>query len=615
MPFLIPLFLFGLPHVFLMETYQIFSVNKFLWILIFSSIFLLVLAKEFFTQKKIVMLPSPHFWSLAVVFILGCLSSAWFSNIPIESFFGGATRHFGVLFIGILFFWFTFLLSQNFSDTEWKKWVFIPLVCTGGIMSIWAILQGFNIYPIFSNLNLEALSYRSFSGMGQPNFLAQALLIPLLISLWFAVFAKTKIIKICMITVFLLGVWAMWKTGSRAGFIALTLGSMAFGGLWITLQTQMKSWAIITITGIFGIIGFLWGSIFFFGNDISLFLGERGASIEARYFFWNESLALLQQHWMFGVGADMLQHYLGSALSPAAFAAENFSTIPDRVHTFWIDFWLQYGIISFVLLLFALGATLWRGVKNITNGDLLSVLALAGIVATFTAWTFGFAILTDSIFIVICFALVWRASVVEISFPRYFCWTKALGTMMCSVGLMVLSWKIFISEVSLFQLSQGEITHPHAQQQTLDHILEAPFLSQNMIQSYSLFPYSESREQLVFQLLEISNSHSFNLNQILLADFALRGEKEPAKKAFHDGWNQIKNHPVFAWNFLRNGYTYRIISEDEFMQYKQEIQQNIPSIFFERKMHGTVKFQKFWKHHEQFITELFDGKNTKDLVR
>lgn len=611
---LISFFLFILPHVFFLETFQIFSVNKFLLILVFTSFFLTVFFYQFISRNPLISIPLSYwkFWGGVSVFCGAVCISAFQSGSMLESFFGGSTRHFGVIFLGGVVFFGMFLLSRNWKKDQWKKYILLPLVYTGVVMGIWAIVQDIFSYPIFSFLNTEALSFRSFAGMGQPNFLAQALLVPFSVGLYFIFFTKKPWKKIFAGLSLGILVWGMWETESRAGILSMgmILGVCILGHL--SIRTKNIWWIWGGVIGGIGSIVLLWGSVFFFGEEISFLLGERGASVLARFLFWNESIPLLQENWIWGVGPEMIQSSLAPLLSVSAFSAENFSALPDRTHTVWIDFWLQYGVIPFVLWCILLWKTVLQGVENIRKNDSFSVIALSGILGVLCSWSFGFAVLADTIFVSVLFALIWRGQVQKIILPQWMWLGKVISLPFVILGIWWVIVRVFVSETALFQLSQNTSPHPYLQDQWIEDISKAPFLSDNLITA-SMYTNSVSHYTLLLQyFLEYPESLGFSDFQMMMIWSAQKGEKSKAHSAFLQGWERSKNHGVFAWGMVKTAFFYDILSAGEFLFYKQEIQNKIPQQLLSPKNESENRFaQKFWKHHEGFITDLFDGRVSK----
>ena len=627
--FLSPL-LFFLPLYFSLATQQIFSVNKFIYILFFAALLgFLFIITIFIKKKKIQSYPPSSFFLFSgILFISTVLLSSFFSATPIESFFGSSTRHLGSLFLLVLFFIFILFRGFNFSQKEWKYGIFFPIFLSGIISCFWAISQNFEYYIIFGEiLNTSALSLRSFAGMGQPNFLAQTLIIPFFLSIFYCFQFSKKNKKsqifsgISIIFSIILFLFAMNATGSRAGILGILTGLCILLGYILFQKYNKKQFLLYSLFLSTSIIGVLWLIIFLWGNELSFFLGGRGQSIESRYYFWNESLPLLKSYWVLGLGGDLLQSHLSPLLSMEAFASENFSAIPDRTHTFILDFILHFGILPFSLFFIGFYYTIKKSLSNIYNQDILSLFLLAGICGTFSSWIFGFNILVDSFFFIIAVAYIWNIKNISSSQSLKKSHNSNNSTLynspiilyislfcifIFSLFLSITAYKILESEKLLFILTQEETRKNLTEKEKKAYsqkILSTPFLSENIIKAIPFMPKIE--QNIAFQNGEKYHYQSISWYQTILYKSARERNIGQARKYFFYTKNILGNHFPQQWGLLQNIKSLNIFSPRDISKFTKNIQNIIPDKYIKNPDMDNPIIQKFWKHHSQIIEEIF----------
>lgn len=594
-----------LPLIFSFYTEQIFSVNKFITILFFTSFFSLFFGIKTFLNKQVATF-NYKFFVLASVFVFTLLLSVFNSKTPIEAFFGGSARHFGVLFLIILLFIFNYLIFLKLDKNKYYIYIFYPILFVGLLSSFWATMQYVGSFPIFNTLQLESLSFRSFAGMGQPNFLAQFLIIPFSLSIYFFLnYIKTNnnLLKIFYLfsTFFLF--FAIFSTGSRSGLLsALFIIFLYLIYSFVYFKNKNIKFLKWGIYSVFISIFLLWLLIALYCSNISHFLGNRGASIEARHYFWNDSLPLIKDYFLWGVGGDLLQPYLSKILSVDAFAAENFSATPDRTHTFFIDFLLHFGFIPFVIFWFWLYSTIKKGYLNILNADKISVFATVTIIPLIFTWSVGFPVLTDSILFVLLCSIIWRNNIKVILLNNIYRLLILIFSLIFSVFCFYIGFIVYKSETSLFSLKREQNLSNEEKNAHLDNILRTPFLSENIL---SIFYNLDLENQK--KVIYIINKYNFNnvlVNELKVYYSVKIEDISSAKRNFFIANQNIGNHFVKQFNLLIKSFYLGLFTEQEFLSMLQNIYNLIPKKYIKNPDMNNLKVKKFWKHHEQ-IMEVF----------
>ncbi len=605
-----------LPLFYSLETQQIFSVNKFTLLLSALGISGLLFSSPFFSYKKI----SKYTLFFSSTFVVIALFSTYFSLTPIISFFGNQTRHFGILFFLILFLTFLFVSTtlKNFKisarDKKISTYIFIPLTIAGILSALWAILQYMGYPPLFGDiLQFESLSGRSFAGMGQPNFLAQFLLFPFFIALYFLVQLyknQQKIQSFFILQLILLYIFALYTTGSRAGILGIVSGMSVLLTAYIALRQHKPKILTIGISFILISILGLFTLILFHGDAIASFLGERGNSIVARYYFWNHAIELIQEYFWTGIGADMTGNILGPHLSISALESENFSAMPDRVHTLFLDIFLQFGFFGFALFLFGIWKTIHTGLQSLKQSyntvdsvDYISLFALSGVIGILTTWIFGFPVLTDSLIAIVFIAIIFRNSKpLYFSLPKIFSISIHFLLFLFSLFLLHTAYTIHQSEIAIFSFAKP---HTSTERKALsEKIIQTPYFEKNLFLFSSYF--TQEHQAKILKLGERYNLQNTAYYNMKIEKAIAQYNISEAKKYMQYLEKQAGNLFTMRISAIQIAKKYTIISDTEYQTKMQYIARNlIPSYYFKSENYNDKKFQKFWKHHKKTAETLF----------
>ncbi len=628
--------LLTLPLIYSLDTQQIFSVNKFTLVLFFIGISALLFSSAFSYKKKFFKISKNTLYAGGVLTSILTLST-YFSSTPIISFFGSDARHFGALFIFTLFLTFIFtsqiFINNKKNNTIENKiiipFIFLPLSISGIITAIWAILQYAGYPPVFGGvLNFDSLSARSFAGMGQPNFCAQFLIFPFFISWYFLIknFIR-KNIYFCILhsNILILYAFALYATGSRAGILGVLSGIAVLTTAYISfkLYNKYKYSKYLLHIGVssitIGIIS-IFTLIFIYGESISLYLGDRGDSIAARFYFWNNAVELINQNFWTGTGADMMSIPFSQTLSVIALEPENFSATPDRSHSIIFDIFLQYGIFGFLFFIFGIWKITQTALQNIyqsfqNNGekiDIISIISLAGFIGILTTWVFGFAVITDSFIATLFIALIFRNSIKNNYIPKtiHHNIMNIIIFMIVMIALFLIhtAYTIHQSEKALFPLKNNAQLTDTEKYTLSEKILQTPYLANNLFSVYSQFTDKQKIEAI--KMGKKYNIQTSEYYQNIIFTLISHNKKEEALFYLKKLQQNAGNLFTKQIQVTQIAKTYNLISNKEFQREIQNIKQNlIPEYYFNSENHRDSKFQKFWKHHANSMKFLIEYTN------
>lgn len=613
--------IFVMPIIFSFGTNQIFEVNKFFVLSLCTGICAFIfgiwsffrISLPFAITKK-----ERRVFLLLGILILWMGISTFLAQSPGTAFFGDSERHQGIFFWTNLFLLFSTVFLLSPSEKEAKTFFLFPLLISGVLVSLFAISQSFGEFLFFSSLQVEDVLGRSFSTLGQPNFLAQFLLFSIFGVLAFfscslkqeqGFFQKIKTIlfpkkehsfQILLLSALLiLFLWALWTTGSRAGIFGLLCGLGFFGVSSLpfiqNLSSQKKAWLL---GGFFLSLILFWVLIMLNAEYIS---GERTRSLLVRS---ETALSAFPLFWLpalfFGIG---LEHF-GSAFMEYApvslLKLEGFLFVPDRIHSFPIDFSIAIGFGGFLLLLLFFGNVLLSAFEN--NALFQKILA-SGAIAGFCSWLFGFPVTTDAflffIFLGIVFGIAHPKSEEKTFFPQYFHPIMAIVFLVWGGMSIWVASTTLLSDRAFYRFYSSETVYETEAKEITNTLLKTPSLQKNILYSARKLlssGYLKEAEELIAEAGSLGiQSADLSLAQAEL--FLVKGEREKSIQFLESAEQKSGNALTMLMTIVQY---WRQIDETKREKALLEKILSETSPFWndavQQKESFPEEYRKFWKH-------------------
>jgi len=368
--------------------------------IIFSFLIFLIIKQIVFEQAKLnlgAIFKNPGLL-LCSGLILFFILSTIFSQNPVFSFWGSPLRGGGslnfILYVAFGIFCF-FILEKK----DWKKVINLNLLI-GALISVTAVMQKLSLFKNVINPRAE----RVVSTLGSSILLALYLLLLIFFALSFAVKSGGKKRVFYLFLVFLF-CFAMFLSGSRAGFLGLAIG-LSFFLLFYPQKNKKIKWCKIA----FLVLIFLMiSSVFWLGKNPGLvdFLSKN--QVTKIYFSraWNTAYPLLTQGkltvmqdrvsvWKIGALAIKDKPLLG-------YGPENFSipfdkyfhpALPgmdpsilqwwDRAHNFIFDIGSTAGLPALIIYISLFAFVFYKLQKKKKESE--DSILIHGIQATFIAY-------------------------------------------------------------------------------------------------------------------------------------------------------------------------------------------------------------------------------------
>ena|GEM_PF-5739570 len=310
-----------------------------LWFKLWLGIGVLSILGYGIYNKEIKILP----WKLTLPFIIWLASgivSWWINSLQVARIGGEETKL--MEFIQIVLAIYIFLLIKpEEKEVGWLKAVTIIIV-------IYAILQFLGIEPLQWK-EQGWLCRKSFSTLGNPNFLANylVLLLPLFIPAswndWLGVIA------------FLLVVAALGFTLSRGAWISIAL----ILGIYYFLSSK-KEIRIGILLSFLSLLFIVW-----FKKDV--FISEKffqPNSWETRYSLWTTAFKIILHYPIFGIGIDRFAYYYLKYRSGGSTFLLTRLAFPTSSHNQYLDLAMYCGLIGLLAFGYILVSLLVSGDRN-----------------------------------------------------------------------------------------------------------------------------------------------------------------------------------------------------------------------------------------------------------
>jgi putative inorganic carbon (HCO3(-)) transporter len=396
--------LLGVPLYFDLRLFDAFILPK---RTIFDSLFLIFFflrAGRAFIEQKIDWPVGRPFNLSVALFVAAEIVSLIFAADTGLAWFGSPLRLFGSLLslqLFVVFLW----LVENYDFVKKRiGWLINTVVFSGLIVSGYSLVQAFGFDQLKWQV-YEGILIRTSSTLGQPNFLASFLLGSL---------AMTG-----------LGLYETRKTAFRV-FYALSLGAELSAlvytlsrGAWLGLLAALTALSLVfaykkkrklfwLASSALAILFAAWLVIGLGGFvDSRAYAGQgelekrivsvldfREASI--RKYYYQAAIDLIAKQPFSGYGRDSLAARFAPYYAPGWSVYEVINQSTDRAHNFWLDLWLQVGLVGvlfwlhFLFLLFkAVSARFWFAP--------VAVFASAALISLLVSWQVSFVTLEPAL--------------------------------------------------------------------------------------------------------------------------------------------------------------------------------------------------------------------------
>lgn len=319
--------------------------------IIFEAVFL-ILAIIFCVQKQ----PLDRLWKSwsgrwALSYFSLLAAYTVFSIAPWTSLWGGVPQLQGLLTQAIYFAALCVGLATKGSLSR----VIVPM---NAIIVFYGAVQMSGLDPWATAWQTETLLGRTYSTLGNPNFLGAFLVLtlPCLVE-------SLRSHKKTLAALLMANVAVLIGTASRGALIGL-IGAGIVAAMFYrkelhqSFKVHRKAWLATSI--LFLLIGGVALDRF---QERYTTASEMGRSLGARQVIWQDTITLIAER-PWGYGLEALTLVYGKVQSPELLEYEKFIVFIDRAHTVLLDIWVTAGPLTLAVWLLFMGRVLKRGLKN-----------------------------------------------------------------------------------------------------------------------------------------------------------------------------------------------------------------------------------------------------------
>lgn len=326
-----------------------------------TSIYCLINSINFF-QYKI------YFILFSIILSFYFISSIINTQSYADFLLGAHGRAFGFLTLLGLFL-IVFISADNIATSN-KKFInfcYLTLI----LALIYGSFQAAG-YDFFE----YALNYKGIRlTFANPNFSSAFLAIMAMIPLSFLFSGNLKL-RIFHACTYLWTIYLIFQTESSQGFVLVLLGTILYSILYFFDRKLFKTATIAS----FLVVTVIVLCVFIYSSNISTRL-EQSFQILGRLEHWRISLAVWNDHKMFGVGIENLGKYSGQYLSKDSSSAWGGYVYPDKAHNGILDHFANGGLIvglswtMFIVFISYSAIRIQKSEKNIVSKEQARALA------------------------------------------------------------------------------------------------------------------------------------------------------------------------------------------------------------------------------------------------
>jgi putative inorganic carbon (HCO3(-)) transporter len=304
---------------------------------------------------------------LVVIFLLLIILSTILSSDVYTSVFGYYTRFNDGLISCVVFFGLYLVAVNKVKKEDFTKILKVSLLTIIPI-SIIGVSQKAGLQLIWPYAAVD----RVFSTFGQPNWLAQYLVILIPVSLYFGLTEKTRI-SMAWILIYCLGFFCFWLTYSLSGFLGLIVGLVSFVLFFVSKETfDRKVFVRILIVGGFS-IGVIFCNMGIFKSKVNdaffdavkvfslvqnaYAAGDNYKISDPGYIrkeLWRTSFLLIKsspKNILIGTGPETFPYVYQSFRGEGLNYSSEWDFVFNKPHNYYLEVWAESGI--FVLILYA----------------------------------------------------------------------------------------------------------------------------------------------------------------------------------------------------------------------------------------------------------------------
>jgi putative inorganic carbon (HCO3(-)) transporter len=437
-------------------TSEVFEFNKMLFVYALTIIISAAWGIKTFQEKKFEIVRTPLDIPL-VLFLVSQIISTFTSIDRHTSIWGYYSRFHGGLASTICYFILFYAFVTHFSgQAKAIKNVFIAILSTAFITSIYGVLEHFGIDK---HVWVQDVQNRVFSTLGQPNWLSAYLVAILPISLFGAIQAKDKFMKVVYTTLSALFLITIAFTKSQSGIGATAVILVAFGVI-ACLQYKKKFLLLGFALLVTAILILKWSAVQrtlqslnkinpFYSDAQTIILEENKTRIGG-----SDSMAIRRVVWQGAVELGKRRSFFGTGLETFGYtyywvrpSAHNLTSEADflynKAHNEFLNFLANTGFVGLATYLILITAILFLLRKDLP--------LLLGFISILITNYFGFSVVNIGLFFFLFPAIYLAASPTVKNSSMKFNFSPTFGTLLIvlvAIWLLLGVRRMFLADIA-----------------------------------------------------------------------------------------------------------------------------------------------------------------------
>lgn len=380
------------PLVFSTLNYSMYALPKLVFLYLVVIVMVVAWAVKIVESRQVVFAPTAL--NLPILFFfLSAAATTLFSSVHFRtSLYGQITRYEGLL--TILLYSLIYFLTVNFVKEKYQvRRMLTGLLIAASIVAIYGILQHFGIDFLSPNPRAVQVG-RSFSTLGNPNFLGGYLVLVIPVGIAFMLSVKRLAPKLLVGLATVLLFVCLLFTYSRSAWLG-TATSLALILLFVLKQAKRKEKMILlgAVAAVVMIACLLLMQIN--TKTTPLPLRERVASttrleegtVVSRLIMWETSLEIIKSRPGLGFGLDTFRLTFPRYRLVDWYQVSKQAGIPDKAHNDLLQTASSQGLIGLLGYLWIIIAALWQGARTVmrARNEQVQILAV-GLIAAISGY-------------------------------------------------------------------------------------------------------------------------------------------------------------------------------------------------------------------------------------
>lgn len=306
-------------------------------------------------------------WAL-LVFVIGLLAAAVFSDVRYTAFIGAAHRNNGALsYLALAILALAAMLTFDLKSLHQFRFA---LLLVGALSTLYGLLQTTGHDPFKWNLYYNAV----IGTVGNPDFFSALVGVCAIATVWFVLVTEDLRTRIPGIVLLLFELFIVKRSGSVQGLLAFAIGAAILLLVKIS-QVHKRTGLISAIVALFG------GLLVFLGllNQGPLASIIYRTSFQSRKDYWDAAMGMFKAHPFTGVGLERFaENY--PQFAPQIQVVQGQGT--DNAHNVILQLLATGGLLVILPYLFLLAVIFWTAVRAIrfsTGREQVEVTALFSI--------------------------------------------------------------------------------------------------------------------------------------------------------------------------------------------------------------------------------------------